>query len=140
MTTKEYLSQAFTIQRLIKVKENRIKDLRDMLDRSTMTFSNTKVQTSPKNDPMGDFVATIVDLETECREDIARLLSIQMEIEAVVSTVEQPEHRIILFERYVNLKRWEDIAEDHNYGLRHVHKLHNAGLAKIKWDGEKCAS
>jgi len=134
MTAKEYLYQAFTISRLIKAKETRIRDLRDMLERVTVTLSDDKVQSSPKPDPMGEFMATIVDLEAECRSDILRLISCQKEIEAVINTLEQPEHRLILFERYVNLKKWEDVAADNGYSEKHIFKLHGHALAKLKLD------
>jgi len=134
MTAKEYLQQAFTIRRLIKAKESRIQELRDMTERVGQSLSGdgVRVQTSPRRDPMGDLIATLVDLERECLDDYARLLALQSEIENAINSVERHEYRLVLYERYINLKRWDDIAEDNNYGYRHVYRLHDEALAVIE--------
>ena len=133
MTKQEYLAQSFTLQRLLQVKESRIKELRDMQDRVSQINTGVKVQSNSKNDSMADLVATILDLIAEYKQDCYRLLSIQQEIAAIVETVHRDEHRLILFERYVNLKRWEDIAADNDYSEKHVYKLHRAAIASLNW-------
>ena len=131
MTTKEYLSQAFPLQRLIKAKEARIQDLQDMKERTGRLITGIKVQKSPKHDSMGDLIATLVDLVEEYQQDCRRLLTLQEEIAAAVSTVKREDYHLVLFERYVNLKRWEDIAADNDYSEKHVYKLHSAALKAI---------
>ena len=132
MTTKEYLSQAFKLDELIKVKESRIQDLQDMQMRTGQLYSGPKVQTSLILDKMGNTMAELVDLISECQQDYLRLLVIWNEIEAVVDSVEYLEHRLILFERYVNMKNWGDIAMDNGYTERHVLRLHREALQKIE--------
>jgi len=131
MTTKDYLSQAFTLSRLIKAKESRIADLRDMQTRIGKASAGVKVQSRPKHDPMGDVTAMLLDLIKVYKKDCVRLLALQREIEAQINKVTQPIWHLILFERYVNLKAWEDVAADNGYSLRAVHKIHSAVLAYI---------
>jgi hypothetical protein len=130
LTIKEYLSQAFKLDKHIKAKESRIRDLRDMQTRVS-GYSEVRVQTSP-TDTMAKLTAELVDLINECQQDIMRLLDIQREIAGIISTVKCDDHRLILYERYVNLKRWEDIAADNGYTWKWVHVLHNRGLAAVK--------
>ena len=125
MTTKEYLSQSFTLHRLIRAKESRIQDLQDMKERTGRLLTGTRVQSSPKKDSMGDLIASY---EADCH----KLLAIQEEIAATIKTVSREDYRLILFERYVNLKRWEDISADNDYSEKHAYKLHNAALKMIK--------
>ena len=132
MTAKEYFKQAFTIHRLIKAKESRIQDLRDMLEHVGGMGQQIKVQSSPKSDPMAELVATLVDLIVECQMDYARLLTIQREIQQEIERVERADLRLILFERYVNLKTWEDIAISIGYTVRHVTRLHGQALIATK--------
>ena len=80
---------------------------------------------------MGDITEKLLDLEECCRKDIARIAKIQKEIESYIEAIPTIEHRLILYERYVNLKRWEDIAEDNHYSIKWVHVLHNRGLKMI---------
>ena len=132
MTVKEYLKQAFILNKIIKAKQSRIQDLRETQSSVRTPNLGVRVQTSRKADPIGDITAVIIDLINECQKDIARLLDLQREIESLINRVERQDYRLILYERYVNLKRWEDIAWDNNYSLRMVHKLHGFGLNLLK--------
>jgi DNA-directed RNA polymerase specialized sigma subunit len=38
----------------------------------------------------------------------------------------------ILYERYINLKKWEDVADAVHCSLRHVHRLHGDVLKELK--------
>ena len=132
VTVKEYLSQAFVLRKLINAKESRIQDLRERQQSLGGALSDVKVQTSIAQDPLGEITALLLDLINECRRDIERLLSIQKEIEVVIEKVERSDLRLVLYERYVNLKRWEDIASDNGYSWNWVHTLHRRGLEAVK--------
>ena len=131
MTAREYLKQVFILDKLIKAKQSRVHDLRDKLQWISGTAPGTRVQSSPTPDRMGDLTAKLLDLTDECLSDIGRLTDMQQEIEAIIRNVEREDYKLILFERYVNLKRWEDIAQDNHYSVRRVHELHSSGLAMI---------
>ena len=132
MTVKEYLSQAFVLRKLINAKESRIQDLRDRQQSLGGALSDVKVQTSIAQDPVGNVTAALLDLIAECRQDIERLLETQREIELTIKMVERSDLQLVLFERYVNLKRWEDIAADNNYSWDTVHRKHRAALVWIE--------
>ena len=131
MTTKEYLSQAFDLARLVRAKESRIQDLRDKQTRIAQATAGVKVQSSPGPDSMGELAAILLDLIADYERDCLRLLQLQDDIEDTISQVESPAHYLVLFQRYVNLKKWEDIAADAGYGLRHTHKLHGQALVYL---------
>lgn len=38
----------------------------------------------------------------------------------------------ILYERYINLKKWEEVADSVHVSLRHVHRLHGEVLKELK--------
>lgn len=132
MTVKEYLSQAFTLTKLISAKESRIQNLRDRQQQVSGTLSEVKVQTGTTGDPVGEITAALLDLINECRRDIEKLLAIQQEIAATIEKVERSDLRLILYERYINLKRWEDIAADNNYSWNTVHSKHRQALENIR--------
>ena len=135
MTAKEYLSQTFTLLKLIKAKEEQIQQLRDMLESTTGGIqTSTKVQSSLRTDSISEITARILDAEKECQQGISQMLSILREIGSAIENVSQVDCRLILYERYVNGKRWNDIAVDNNYSLKWVHVLHNRGLTAIEQD------
>jgi len=126
---KEFLSQAFTLQRLIKAKETHIQQLHSMRENVSRGLqTETKIQTSRKQDPIGELAVKILDSEKECRLQIAEMIRIQNEIKSTVENVKKAEYRLILYERYVNLKNWDNIAEDNHYSVKWVHVLHKRSL------------
>jgi len=131
MTTKEYLSQSFILHRMIRAKESRIQDLHDMKERTGRLFTGVKVESTQERDSTGDLIAILVDLIAEYEADCLKLLETQQEIAAAIKAIEHADYQLILFERYVNLKQWEDIARDNNYSDKHVYKLHNAALKTV---------
>jgi len=133
MNVKEYLSQAFTLNGLMNAKKSRTQQLRHMRESVAGGLqTHTKVQTTLKTDTMAELTAKILDAEDECNKDIARLVSVQCEIETTIELVAQPSYRLILYERYVNLKTWEEIAENNHYSLKWVHVLHKRGLDAVE--------
>jgi len=141
MTVEMYLKQAFTIDKLIKAKEIRIKDLRDKMAYVSPVLSHDKVQSSTHHDSMSEYVSLITELEAECQRDIVRLISVQKEIEALINQLECVVMRLIMYYRYVVLIDWDDIPSHVNYSHRHTHRLHGKALHVLKEifkDGTKC--
>ena len=83
-------------------------------------------------DPFGDVTSALLDLIDECQKDIVRFIEIQKKMEEVINSVEGNDLQLVLFERYVNQKRWEDIASDNNYGWDTVHRKHRLALGRVQ--------
>ena len=137
MTAKKYLKQALTLDKLIKSKQSRIRDLRDKRFWISSAMQTVRVQGSPMPDKMGELMAKLSDLIDECLTDISRLLDIQQEIEAFIQKVEIDDYRLILYERYVNCKTWEEVAVDMKCTFQWVHVLHGRALNYFE---ENCLS
>jgi len=132
MIIKEYLSQAFLLDKLITARQTQISELRDMRDSVGYTIRDVKVQSSPLvRDKMADLTVRMLDMIAEYEADISKLLDIKVEVRRLISNIENPTHRLIMEERYINLKRWEDIAEDNNYSWQWLHKIHKKALGKL---------
>ena len=133
MDIKAYLSQIFTLQKLINAKRTRIQHLQEMRESiAGGTPKSVKVQTSVRIDTICDFTSKILDAEKEVKEDISKMLLIQKEIEETIDLINNHDSKLIMYERYVNMKNWENIAFDNNYSVRWVHVLHKRGLKEIE--------
>jgi len=110
LTVKEYLKQAFTINKLIKARESQIADIRDKLSYISPIPQVDRVQSSPMPDKMAELVAELADAKSAYCDDVKRLSDMKAEIKQVIDKIDDPVHYLIMFERYVNLKRWDDIA------------------------------
>ena len=131
MTAKEYLSQAIWLNKAINAKLAQVRDIKDNLTCISSFYIADKVQTTATGDRTCDLIAKLVDLQREVLDDISRLYDIKDEIEMTIESVEDPRLRLVLFERYVNLKKWEKIAADNNYSWRSVHGHHSKGLKEV---------
>ena len=79
-----------------------------------------------------DILAKIMDMEEEINNDIDALVDLKREIKRTIERVENPEYLILLELRYLCFKRWEEIAVMMNYNIRHIYRLHDEALEKLK--------
>ena len=131
MTAKEYLSQAFVIRKMVNAKHARIKDLRDLQNCLSEILAGMDGQTSKLSSGMGGLQRAIIGTVEELAGEVKCLLDVQREIAAVICKIRNDDCKTIFYERYVNLKRWEAIAKEAGYSLRHVYKLRRRGLAEV---------
>lgn len=78
-----------------------------------------------------DIVAKIVDLETEINADIDKLITLKLDIEAKIKAVESPKEQLVLRYRYIDCKRWEEIAYIMGYAWAQVHRIHKRAIEKM---------
>ena len=128
MTTKEYLSQAYRIDRRIDSKLEQVMSLRELLGKATATLTSTPRPATLDPRSMEEIVAKMVDLENEINEDIDTLVDLKQEITRVIKSVENPEHQTLLEMRYLCFKRWEEIAVEMGYTARHMFRIHDLAL------------
>lgn len=129
MTAKEYLSQYNSLDREIHILQEQVKDLEEKAESiSHMSGSSN----SSAFDKIGKTVARLVDTKNEIISMIDRLLALKKEIEGVIAELENPKYSQILTLRYINGKKWENIAQIMHMDLRWVHRLHGRALQKIQ--------
>ena len=71
------------------------------------------------------------DAAKELFRQIDKLLLISREITQAVSKVDNPLYRTILTARYINFKTWEEIADDLEFNLRWLYRLHKRALESM---------
>ena len=88
---------------------------------------------------MADAVAKIIDLQNEVAVDMEHLVELKAEIITTIKAVDCIEYQLILEKRYISGKSWPEIAVDLGYKMRHLYKLHDDALEKIKIPEKYCA-
>ena len=131
MTAKEYLSQAYRVDRMITSKLQQVQSLRELATRATSTLSDAPVGGSHNNHRMEDIIAKMIDLENEINGDIDRLVDLKRGIVAAIKSVPDPDHRVLLELRYLCFRSWGEIAADMRYSKDNIFKLHAKALAAI---------
>ena len=118
---------------MINAKKAHIEYLKDMQDIFGMSYFKDETENDTEdtddidNTDNTDNIDNIDDIE-QLKKDIARLYFLQKEIQSVIELVEDDDCRLILFERYVLLKKWKDISEDTHYSEKHPYKIHRKAL------------
>jgi DNA-directed RNA polymerase specialized sigma subunit len=132
VTAKEYLSQAYHLDQRIASKLEMVESLDELATRCTSTLTGMPHNPSKSVSPMADAVMKIIDLKDEINRDFERLVNLKREISFVIREVDYNEYRMILEKRYISNKTWPEIAVELGYNLRHLYRLHDAALNKVK--------
>ncbi|MBR1592420.1 MAG: hypothetical protein IJ666_05340 [Ruminococcus sp.] len=133
MDAKEYLSQAYSLDRLAYMTLMKAEEMRRSL------YGRNSIQ---------NFGAAekVIDYEKKADETINRLIDTRIKIEKAISAVPDGVQREILERRYLMYQPFEGgydkksgeyirgIAEDMNYSERQIYRLHLTALKYIDID------
>lgn len=131
MTTKEYLQQAYTLERQIKLDRLKLESMRISACGSSVNYEYTGGQNRQKN---GFQIAldNIISYEACINGKIQMLIKKRQEIENVINDVQDFTQREILTRRYLLYQKWELIAVEMNYNIKHIYKLHKQALKNVR--------
>ena len=131
MTAKEYLNQAYWLDRRIDSKLEQLSALRDTATKTTAVMDGEVVSHTRNVHSLQDVIAKIIDMQEEINSDIDALVDLKRDIMRTIKRIENPEYQTLLELRYLCFKRWEEISVVMNYNLRHIYRLHDEALEKI---------
>lgn len=128
---KNILKSAWEAQKQLEADIEQLQRLNDMTLRITPLYSfapgGANAGTSKQ-----DAIAEIVLLQNEIKEDIKRLRLQRQKVYKLIHQLDDRNMRILLNQRYMQYKKWEEIAADLHYSWQWVHKMHSRALNKLK--------
>lgn len=130
MTAKEYLSQAYRLDKRIERKTEERDRLRARLEKATAQL--TGMPRGGSGTDWTEAAVKVMELEAEISAEISELCRLKREIRAVIDAVEDKRYRDILEMRYESGWRFERIAVEANYTWRHVMRMHREALKAVK--------
>ncbi len=131
MTAKEYLSQAYRIDQRINSKLEQVMSLREQAEKATATINPMPRPASPNLQSMEATLVKIFSLESEINDDIDTLVDLKRDIVRRIKRLNNPEYELLLEQRYLCFKRWEQIAVDFDCSMRQLFRMHDEALAGI---------
>ncbi len=131
MTAKEYLQQAYSIDRDINRKIEQISHLRAMTQNITASFSDDRVSKTRNVTSHEDAIIRLMDAEEEANRQIDAYVALRVEITGVIDQVHDADERLLLDRRYLGYRSWGDIASELQCSIRWVHTLHQRGLDSV---------
>lgn len=132
MTTKEYLNQYKRMMEEVRCLDVEIEELWTQL--TSATSSNDGMPKGTVQDRQTKLHAIMADkLQTKrSKKQVAE--EIMAEVLQTIDKVTDPNHRQLLFERYIQDKEWKDIADDISYTEEYVRgELHGKALNDIRF-------
>lgn len=132
MKIKEYLMQAYRIDQRINSKLEQIASLHDLATKATVTYSDMPRNPNKGKSKIEDTIIKIMELEDEINHDIDRLVDLKTDITHLIKNLDSHEYQIILEQRYLCFKSWEQIAVDMGYSIQHTSRLHDAALTELE--------
>lgn len=132
MTAKEYLQQAYTIDRRIKLDTEKLAAARSALYGKTARYDSDGSKSVPSGNGTESAVLRVVELEERLDREIDELTYKRQEIEQAVNAVPDEVQREVLTRRYLLYQKWEVIAAEMNYSIQHIFRLHGSALKKMR--------
>lgn len=132
MTTKEYLKQYQKMMEEVRCLDVEIEELWTQL--TSATSNNDGMPKGTVQDRQTKLHAIMADkLQTKrSKKQVAE--EIMAEVLETIDKVTDPNHRQLLFERYIQDKEWKDIADDISYTEEYVRgELHGKALNEIRF-------
>lgn len=132
MKVKEYLHQAYRLDKRIESDIEEMECLREMATNVSSPSWDEKVQTSRTSD--AKFVRClerIIDLESKINAEVDNLIALKEQIRCTINAVPDTDERMVLRYRYVHNFTWEQIGDELNADRTTVYRWHNTALNHV---------
>ena len=131
MTTKEYLQQAYRIDRKIKLDIEKLNAMRSALFGKAVSYESDGTQHTPHGNGIEAAILRVLEYEERINAEIDRLTDTRLKVEQVINLVPDDTQREVLTRRYLLYQKWEYIAVEMNYNIKWIFKLHGKALSKL---------
>ena len=132
MTAKEYLGQIRKYDVLIENKTKTVARLREQATGISVKMDKINVKTTARTDRLEETIVKIVDLENSILKDVEKIAELKGEVTRSIDKVGDADLINLLYKRYVHYKEWADIADEMNFSVQHVLRLHGKALHKVQ--------
>lgn len=131
MTAKDYLKQAYLLDKQIQVEVKELEQLQSMRGTIQGCSYGEKIGSNPNRNLEAPFIKTIEkiwDMEEKINAQISKLVQLQGEIDDAINQMTEPAERLLLKYRYLNAMEWNEIADSLYVSYRTVHRIHASAL------------
>ena len=137
MTTKEYLSRAFEIDRRLQIKYRRLKVMQDRASGSYYRNESVTVNQLYLQSRMEEYALKAIELQEQIEEDKALLLTARSEIKQAIRSTGNELYISILDMRYLQYMSWEEICSQTGFSRSYAYRIHGNALELIVIDEKK---
>ena len=131
MKIKDYLNQAHRLDQRINSKLEQITSLHDLATKATVTYSDMPRNPNKGKSRIEECILKIMELEEEINRDIDRLVDLKTDITHLIKKLDSHEYQILLEQRYLCFKSWEQISVNLGYSIQHTFRLHDEAMKEL---------
>ena len=137
MNKKEYLEEVRSMNQQIDSKLQVLSCLRETAMRLSPGLQTERVSTTRNVTRLEDTMNSVIDLENEIDMDIDRLISRKLVVTRGISRLENATHRLVLEQRYLCNRGWDEIAGMLHCTRRHANRLCEAAICALELETEE---
>lgn len=146
MTAKEFLSQAYKLDRQAEMLLAKADKLRASLYGRGISYDGSKVKGGVNGD-MSGVIEKVIEYERQTDEVIDRLVAKRLEIERAIAAVPDEVQREVLERRYLLYQPWDSYYDKHtgdyvkgiyesmHYSRRQMFRIHGEALCSVSLNG-----
>ena len=131
MTVRDYFENAYKIDQRINSMIERIQAFEGLATNISSTISSMPGSGNRNIHKMENLLVKVADLQNEVQEELEQLIDMKVEITHLINKLENREQQLILEQRYLCMKTWEQIAVDLGYNARHIRRLRDEAIEKL---------
>ncbi len=129
MKAKDYLSQVSVLNVKIGQKQMQYEELlQTAISTGAIRYDKEMVQTSLTGDSTSNIICKYIDLQSKINRDIDRFVDLKNKIINEIHELSNVGFIRLLYMRYIEEKRLEEIAVELNYSYQYVRELHGYAL------------
>ena len=132
MTTKEFLSRAYKLEKEIRYKTRLLDGLKSRSACSSPVFSDMPKEPHNPKSLVEYYALRIVEVEHEIMDLQEELQKARKEIAEAIRTVDNTELETLLEMRYLGYLEWNEISARFGYVSNYVFRRHRNALRKVK--------
>ena len=132
MTAKEYLNQVRNLESKMKMLKEEIDTLREMVVSTGAVQQQERVMSSGAQDKMAETICKINEKEDDWNNLMREFALARAEVIISIQKLNNTDYEQILYKRYCQSKKWEEIAMEMNYSYRWILKVHGRALEEFR--------
>lgn len=129
---KKYLEEIAKDDAVIKNKLAEIGRLESLATSISSVVSDTPVQSSGNHDRVGKIASDIADKKAELQLLVDEFIDKRNARIKIIEQLEDNLQYTVIYKRYMQQKKFEDIAEEEHYSYRWVLTIHSKGIKNSK--------
>lgn len=133
MEAEEFLKSISRLDSFILVYDRELKAMEELaMSAAVGELQEDKVQTSINLHKKEDEVVNIIDYQDRISKTLSEYVKRRHNLMKLLDKLEDPKHRVILYEKYILHNSWDNIADSLNYSISHVKRLRNKAVEELQ--------